>query len=310
MKIGNYELMIGCDPEFFLKHRNKHISAHGLVPGTKKAPHRVAHGAVQLDGMAAEFNIDPVDNAKAFNDNIDAVLGALRKIVPGDFDFDYTPLAQFGADYIAAQPEECRILGCDPDYNAYTGKVNPVPNAKQPFRTASGHIHVSWKKVGDAKWADQIDPLEPTHFEACKQLVKTLDAYVGIPCAILEGLEDGGKPAAERRKLYGQAGAFRPKSYGGGWHGVEYRTPSARWLVNQDFRSCMFGNTVEAFRALMSDYDVPDKKWEGYNPKDIINGVDQQEYQEAAMYIVDSEGKEGKIKSPKYYRLLREKKVA
>jgi hypothetical protein len=52
--------MIGCDPEIFVKKGGKLIAATGLVPGDKKKPFRVMGGAVQVDGLALEFNTDPV----------------------------------------------------------------------------------------------------------------------------------------------------------------------------------------------------------------------------------------------------------
>ncbi len=48
---------IGADPEIFLRRRGKAFSAHGVIPGTKKEPHNVEKGAVQVDGMAVEFNV-------------------------------------------------------------------------------------------------------------------------------------------------------------------------------------------------------------------------------------------------------------
>jgi hypothetical protein len=58
------EFKIGADPEFFLRDKatGKFVSAHGLIPGTKRQPMKVDKGAVQVDGMALEFNIDPVTN--------------------------------------------------------------------------------------------------------------------------------------------------------------------------------------------------------------------------------------------------------
>ena len=55
------QLLLGADPEAFvvLKDGGIPVSAHGLLPGTKDKPFPVEKGAVQVDGMAAEFNIEP-----------------------------------------------------------------------------------------------------------------------------------------------------------------------------------------------------------------------------------------------------------
>ncbi len=56
----------GCDPEVFLMVGDKYVSAHGLFPGTKAEPFKVEKGAVQVDGLALEFNIDPAKTPEEF----------------------------------------------------------------------------------------------------------------------------------------------------------------------------------------------------------------------------------------------------
>jgi hypothetical protein len=64
-------ILIGADPELFVFTRSgKPVSAHDLIPGTKYEPHEVGNGAVQVDGVAAEFNIDPAANEDEFFFNI------------------------------------------------------------------------------------------------------------------------------------------------------------------------------------------------------------------------------------------------
>ena len=112
------QILVGCDPEIFVKQGGKFISAHGLIQGDKENPHKVPKGAVQVDGMALEFNIDPADSEHVFVDNVNSVLATLRAMVP-EYDLAPVPVADFPLEYIAAQPMAARILGCDPDYCAY-----------------------------------------------------------------------------------------------------------------------------------------------------------------------------------------------
>lgn len=77
---------IGCDPEIFLINaRTKEpVSAYGVVEGTKREPFKVDKGAYQVDGMALEFNTDPVPAEGRFNDfngNITAVMKQLKQAV-------------------------------------------------------------------------------------------------------------------------------------------------------------------------------------------------------------------------------------
>lgn len=234
------EFMIGCDPELFLTKRDgTPLSAHGAVAGTKKAPLPVAGGAIQVDGMALEFNTDPVllgGDFSQFNSNINSVLKELKKAVQ-EADgfktarFKIAPVQDFGAEIMAATPEEARELGCDPDYCAYTGKPNPRPDGEVTFRTASGHIHVGW--------GADIPVEHPEHIEICCDFIKSMDAHVGLFMTIIES-------DPRRRELYGKAGAFRPKPYG-----VEYRTPSNEWLLSVAYRRVIYDLTQRAQAAMM-----------------------------------------------------------
>ena len=297
-KIGNFEVLIGCDPEFWVKNKTtgKIISAHGLVPGTKKAPLRLNKGAVQVDGMALEFNIDPAKTVRGFNGNINIVLDKIQDMLP-EYDFVYEPVAEFGADYINAQPQEAKQLGCEPDYNAYTKAINPPPNAGAPFRTAAGHIHISWKKTDDANWPNEISPTDATHFDACCMLTKTLDAYLGIPSLVWDRNQ-------KRRELYGKPGAFRPKVYGDGWFGMEYRVLSNAWLNWQHTRDLVYGNTIKAFNALLKDEEVCEKKWYGYTAKHMLENSTDDNIKRTIPNLI--EGDNAEINSPKFYRTLRE----
>ncbi len=222
---------IGADPEFFLKKDGKFVSAYGMIEGTKTNPQKVKGGAVQVDGMALEFNIDPVDNFEDFNDNINSVLGALRAMIPKEYEFAFVPVAHFDADYINNQPIEARRLGCDPDFNAYTGKPNPIPDASKTFRTASGHIHIGWD--------ENLNVDDAEHIEACRMMTKQLDIVLGNASLIID-------PDTTRRQLYGKAGAFRPKSYG-----VEYRVMSNAWVENVNLRRLVFYNAKHCFDKLL-----------------------------------------------------------
>lgn len=223
------EFLIGADPEVFVKTKaGEAVSAHGLIPGTKESPHPVKNGAVQVDGMALEFNIDPVplfnsDNYhafEAFNGNIVSVLEQLKEMtqkVNPELEFNISPVQDFDKDYLEAQPKEAKELGCNPDFNAYTMKQNPTPKGEEvSYRTSSGHLHFGW--------GADIPPDHPDHLEICCDFIKILDLTIGLYMTIID--DD-----PRRRVLYGRAGAFRPKTYG-----VEYRTPSSVWLKSEDRR--------------------------------------------------------------------------
>lgn len=215
---------IGADPEVFVKKNGKPISVHETgLPGSKKEPFKTAAGAVQRDGMAAEFNINPspINDFEAFNQNIVRTIGDLRTLVnkEGEVNLALQPVMDFDPEYLKAQPDEATELGCDPDFCAYTLKPNPRPNGEVSFRTAAGHVHIGW--------GADIPIDNPEHMEICAGFVKMLDATVGLYMTFIDR-------EPRRRELYGKAGAFRPKPYG-----VEYRTPSNLWLKNRDRRGLL-----------------------------------------------------------------------
>lgn len=205
-------ILIGADPEMFLwsKRSDAFISAHDKLPGTKKEPFRVACGAVQVDGTAAEFNIDPASTAQEFYTNIKTVLKEMQGLVP-DYTLKAVPMVKYNKSYFdRIVPDYAKELGCDPDYDAWERAINTPPDATGSMRTAAGHVHIGW--------TEDADPYDEEHFQKGAALARQLDYYLGIMS--LEWDQDG-----TRRLLYGKAGAFRPKPYG-----MEYRVLSNAWL--------------------------------------------------------------------------------
>ena len=219
------KLTIGADPEVFVSNEAGVVcSGYGMIEGTKDKPFPIKHGAVQVDGMALEFNITPASNEAQFVTNITSVMEQLRGMLPKHHVLEIIPVANFDPEYFSLQPKEARELGCTPDFNAYTGEVNPSPNATLPTRTAAGHVHIGWIE-GDDNGED--------HFETCRRVVQQLDYCLGLPSLLLD-------PDKGRRRMYGKAGAFRPKQYG-----VEYRTLSNFWIKNEKTMRFVYNQIVK-----------------------------------------------------------------
>ncbi|MNS09586.1 hypothetical protein D3C72_410740 [compost metagenome] len=226
------DILVGADPEVFVRKAGKKAfqSAHGLIEGDKKNPQKVHLGAVQVDGMALEFNIDPAKNEKEFITNITEVMRIMGEMVPG-YEMVAQPVATFTAAHIKKQPKEALELGCEPDFNAWKGgEVNPRPNGDVNFRTGAGHVHIGWTK--------DVDPNDPGHREACIMATKQLDYYLGLGSLVYD-------TDTKRRTLYGAAGAFRPKPYG-----VEYRVLSNAWLQSEELMAWVYRNTVKGINDL------------------------------------------------------------
>ena len=117
------ELLLGADPEMFMANEQGLIrSAHGIIPGTKEEPHVVAQGAVQVDGLALEININPSSNRGDFLRNIMTVQTELGLLLPANHSTVIKGHHYFHEEYMKVQPAESLVLGCDPDFNAWTMK--------------------------------------------------------------------------------------------------------------------------------------------------------------------------------------------
>jgi hypothetical protein len=226
------QLKLGCDPELFISKGGQVVSAHNLLPGTKKAPYAVHRGAIQVDGTAAEFNIDPAENKEDWLVSIQELLQQLEAQIP-DFELRIMSSVEYSPEYLASLPEVATTLGCDPDFNAYTLAANEKPNEKSCLRTAGGHIHLGW--------CESMDINDPGFNRACAAMARQMDFYLGMPSVLWD-------KDTQRRTMYGQAGAYRPKPYG-----VEYRSLSNKWLEDQWLRAWAFDNAQAGFRALAEE---------------------------------------------------------
>jgi hypothetical protein len=191
---------LGADPEVFLVDNNGNpYSAEGLFGGTKQEP-KVMEGLpegffIQEDNVAAEFNIPATGNPQEWAKNLARGMAYIKAVAKKHkLKPFYAPALDFPLRQVMTP--HALMLGCDPDFNAWTEAVNPRPRAPERMRTAAAHIHVSWE-----------DPDDEQRWE----LVRALDVFLGLPSIMITEPSD-------RRKLYGKAGACRLKKYG-----VEYR---------------------------------------------------------------------------------------
>lgn len=238
------KIKVGADPELFLRRGETVVSGHSVIPGSKETPWPVNKGAVQVDGMALEFNIEPANTQTEFRMNINTVMAELRKMVPRDLEFHIEPAVMFDRRYMDEEvPDFAKELGCMPDFNAYTMEENPRPDANTLLRTAAGHVHIGW--------CEGVDPYDPGHMRMCSAFVKQLDYYLGLPSLLVD-------PDTTRRSLYGKPGSFRPKSYG-----VEYRVLSNFWIKSDAAIDWVYDAVLSGFYRML-DGDIADKRYNGY----------------------------------------------
>jgi len=235
----------GADPELFIiNDKGDPVCADGLIPGTKDAPYKVSGGAVQVDGFAAEFNIDPAESFNEFSTNIDKVLSSLGDMLPEGYSLSNRTTVEFSEEEWEKAPDNAKVLGCSPDVNAWTGDVNTPPDVNKlgRIRHLGGHLHVGWRKDGD--------PHTENHTKNCRELVQQLDWALGMWSVKMD-------PDTSRRAMaYGRAGACRYKPYG-----VEYRVLSPFWVFSPANRVNVWNRMQSAIRNMRQEF-FPETKYE------------------------------------------------
>lgn len=221
-------MRIGADPEIFLLNQGHLTSCIGKVDGNKWNPLQVEYlpkgFTLQQDNVALEFGIPPAANKKDFIRYIQTVMEAGKAHLKG-LSYSSSSCEVFPEEEM--QTAEAHIFGCEPDYNAWTGRKNPSPKPPHPYmRSAGGHVHVETKLPQ-------------------KAVVRAMDLTLGLRSVLWD------KYGAPRRKLYGKAGAYRKKSYG-----PEYRTLSNFWIMSKAHTGRIWDGTAEALKMVESGVDV------------------------------------------------------
>lgn len=220
-------MRLGADPEVFLQDATgKHISAIGFINADKWNPMQIpdmpAGFTLQEDNVALEYGIPPAASADEFVAHIQSVMERSKAWLPN---LTFSKLSCTIYDKDQMEHPLAHVFGCEPDFNAWTGKENKKPKPPHEYmRSAGGHIHVETK----------LNPFE---------VVKKMDFFLSVPATLMDNGE-------ERKQLYGKMGACRIKPYG-----VEYRTLSNFWIFDEKYIRWAWRNTA---RALAEDINVDD----------------------------------------------------
>ena len=216
-------MRIGADPEVFLWNPSTKSlqSSIGLIGAGKWNPKQIdglPEGfTLQEDNVSLEFGIPPATTREEFVKHIKTVMKGGLSNLPG-LSFSKLSCAVFPEDQL--QHPMAREFGCEPDYNAWTGKKNPKPSSPNPFlRSAGGHVHVE----------TTLDPI---------YVGRALDLFLGVPSVLMDRGE-------ERKKLYGSAGAIRFKPYG-----LEYRTLSNFWIFKDKLIRWVWDGVEQALETI------------------------------------------------------------
>lgn len=253
---------LGCDPEIFLLDANNNFfSAIDTFGGSKEMPMHLQNLGegfmVQEDNVALEFNIPPSLDSAEFNKNIKTIINYLADTAVETYalHFSTTSACLFPIE----QLQDIRALefGCEPDYNAWTGRRNPRPKAADPrLRSAGGHVHVG------------LHNSALTVQDKCR-LGRLMDLHLGVPSVLMD-------EGVMRKELYGKAGAMRYKNYG-----MEYRTLSNFWVFSDVLNQWVWDATERAVDDFSVGRDIQELQLQ------VVNAINTNDKVVAAELIAE-----------------------
>jgi hypothetical protein len=217
---------IGSDPELFVECSKGILPAFEFL-GSKKNP-TFTSGTAQSynkklgaywDGFQAEFETIGIG---CLGWHVDSVQNGLQTVYNAAKSYDKTAklsartVWEVPLDMLQNAKEEHVEFGCMPSKNAYGLEGMKLPARQLASRSAGGHIHFGIGARSDEKY---------------KEIVKALDAVLGISCVSLFANFDN----PIRRNFYGLPGEYRTPA-----HGLEYRTLSNAWLMHPMLMNIVF----------------------------------------------------------------------
>ena len=216
-------VLVGSDPELFLfsELENKHVTAIGLVGGTKNNPTPITNEGhfIQEDGVAAEFNIPPCATKEDFVKHINFVKNYIKDTIATPNRLVLSEQASAVFTYMELDCNQAQEIGCTPDIDAWNLIMNSPSGYTSNLRAVGGHVHVGYN-----------DSCEETSID----IARTMDLFLGVGSVLLD-------KDTQRRTLYGKAGAMRFKSFG-----MEYRTLSNFWIFDDKLIEWVFENAIKA----------------------------------------------------------------
>lgn len=253
---SSLDIMFGNDPEVMLLSNStgQIVSSLDVLKNNKHNPIELGDGMkMYADNVLVEFAGPPASTVGAAVGNLREVfVRAQARLGSG---YSLLPKASHVYDDLPPKPDDGLVLswlnnliptesiheawqvGCNPNYNAYTGeqrKQSPFPDG---MRTGSFHIH-----IGNANYQDDKEEKLMTA-QSKMNAIKLMDIFVGCAGVIFD--KDPTAPA--RRKLYGQAGEFRPTDYG-----CEYRVLGNYALRSPKLTELVFDLTAHAMSYIES----------------------------------------------------------
>lgn len=224
---------LGADIEMFLVDKHSEnlslVPAYDVVSSTKENPESIGEGfKIHPDNVSLELICPPSGIINSESDVVNHLnnnfLG--KKILEASI---FPGVRPYHFDTFIISPDmlsDERLLefGCDPEFDAWTGKEFPAANAQQLFRASGYHIHIGYDNPTD---------------EVSREIVKYLDMSL-LPQYVEDiyknrELYQEHQAMIDRWGQYGKPGAHRIKPYG-----VEYRVFGGFLYAHQDLAANVY----------------------------------------------------------------------
>jgi hypothetical protein len=255
MKLQIYDgCRFGSDPEFFLVNKKT-----GLLAPLFEA---------ERDGLAWEPKIIPSSCRDIFGHS---VVDTIRQVYLSDnLEFTGNTVEKIAK---GVYPKKFLRIGCRTSNNLYIGEENPAESESLRWRASGGHIHIGHPPAF-LNHPSGILTINLRNNELVYTMVNLFDRIGGL---LSTAMCHNPEQERLRKKFYGKAGSYRPKTYG-----IEYRTPTSwdiffphnRYILLQGLRLAWFlavssfsktehirnkaKSMVTEIRSLASDEEIVD----------------------------------------------------
>lgn len=264
-------ITLGADPELFLRddRTGAATSVVGLIGGTKGTPlpmDGMGDGyGIQEDNVMAEFNIPVCTSPRRFSRSVEAGVSWIRQLVRTSLPHHSLDVGACARLFPHSELEnkQAMVFGCSPDFNAHKqGEAWPVIKPESlsedygAWRFAGGHVHIGYESAA------------PDFVAAA-----FADVFLGLPSVSLD-------KQGSRRALYGQAGRYRPTTYG-----VEYRSLSNFWIWDRRVADDIGSRAYSLGNLLEGDPEVLQKLYTEVPWIDVREAINEEDEGKAADLI-------------------------
>jgi hypothetical protein len=203
----------GCDPEIFVVNETgTFVAPTRYIMESKVVMAVSVEGGANRDGMAVELNPEPSHDPGVVERRLDILKRKISiQLATLGLKMSEEIMLDTRESFIDPMAQDVWDIGCVPDLDAYTENWRQVPvsGRQYPYRYAGGHISIGG--FGNI-----------TRVQACEIVRERFDPSIGLLSTLSSKNPEA---SAQRRQIYGGAGAFRLKD-----GIIEYRTPDSGWL--------------------------------------------------------------------------------